>query len=216
MVAVVVVAGVVDVVATGFLTIGALLILLAGVGVVRFPDVTSRQHAAAKAPVLGILFAGIGTALAVRTAEAAIVAGLVILLQLIAAPVGSHMLGHSVYHRLSPQIDGVDELAEADVDSEWQRSGGNIGSQAAPADGGALDPSSSSSDDDSLDATNGSGGPDAGGDGASPGSATIDVDTNDDAGEGDSSDGADPSNDQPNPKPDQQGASGKGTARLDE
>jgi len=203
MVAVVVVAGVVDVVATGFLTIGALLILLAGVGVVRFPEVTSRQHAAAKAPVLGILFTGIGTALAVRTAEAAIVAGLVILLQLIAAPVGSHMLGHSVYHRLSPQIDGVDELAEADVDSEWQRSGGNSGSQAAPAD-------------DSLDATNGSGGPDAGGDGASPGSATIDVDTNDDAGEGDSSDGADASNDQPNPKPDQQGASGKGTARLDE
>ncbi len=108
--------GIVDGIAATLLTVGALVILLAAVGAVRFPDITSRLHAAAKAPVLGILFIGAGVVVALGTAEAAIVVGLGGLLQLIASPVGSHMLARSVYHRLNPEIDGTDELAAADND----------------------------------------------------------------------------------------------------
>jgi RHS repeat-associated protein len=95
---------------------------------------------------------------------------------------------------------------------EWARSGGNSGSQSAPVDDSALDPSSSS-DDDSVDATDGSGGPDAGGDGTSPGSATIDVD---DGGAADSTGDGDSSDDPPPPMPDQQGAAGDGDNRMDD
>jgi multicomponent Na+:H+ antiporter subunit G len=105
-----------DVIAAALLIVGSLVILLAAVGAVRFPDITSRLHAAAKAPVLGILFIGAGVVVALGTTEAAIVVGLVVLLQLIASPVGSHMLARSVYHRLDPEIDGTDELAEAGID----------------------------------------------------------------------------------------------------
>jgi multicomponent Na+:H+ antiporter subunit G len=107
---------IVDGIAASLLILGSLVILLAAVGAVRFPDITSRLHAAAKAPVLGILFIGAGVVVALGTAEATIVVGLVVLLQLIASPVGSHMLARSVYHRLDPEIDGTDELAEADID----------------------------------------------------------------------------------------------------
>ncbi|HUF99196.1 MAG TPA: monovalent cation/H(+) antiporter subunit G [Ilumatobacter sp.] len=102
--------------AAAFLTAGALLTLLAGIGVVRFPDVTSRMHAAAKAPVLGIMLCGIGVAFAVQTVETTIIVALVIVLQLITSPVGSHLLARSIYHQLHPHIDGVDELAAADED----------------------------------------------------------------------------------------------------
>ncbi len=103
----------IDAVAAFFLTAGALITLLAGVGVYRFPDVASRLHAAAKAPVLGIMLIGVGVVLAVRTVEAAAIVGLVILLQIIASPVGSHLLARSIYHRLDLDLEGPDELADA-------------------------------------------------------------------------------------------------------
>jgi multisubunit Na+/H+ antiporter MnhG subunit len=50
--------------------------------------------------------------LAMRTWEAVIVASLVITLQIVASPVGSHLLARSIYHQLRPELDGPDELAE--------------------------------------------------------------------------------------------------------
>jgi RHS repeat-associated protein len=94
---------------------------------------------------------------------------------------------------------------------EWKRDGDTTGSQTAPTDDQAAD--SSASDGDSIDATDGSGGPDAGSSGASPGSATISVGASDDSGEGS---GPDSSSDQPPPEPDQQGAAGSGDMRLDD
>lgn len=101
-----------DVVAAVFLVIGALFTFLAGVGVVRFDDAAARLHAAAKAPILGLILTGIGVVLAVRTWEATIIVFLVITLQIVASPVGSHLLARSVYYQLRPELDGPDELAE--------------------------------------------------------------------------------------------------------
>jgi multicomponent Na+:H+ antiporter subunit G len=100
-----------------FLVIGATFILLAGIGVVRFPDIYSRMHAAAKAPALGIMCIGIGVALSVRTTTVIISVILVVVLQLIAGPVGAHVLARSVYYGMRPPMDAVDELAAADEEA---------------------------------------------------------------------------------------------------
>lgn len=104
-----------DLVGGVFLVIGALLILLAAVGVTRFTDIFSRMHAAAKAPVLGIMFVGVGAVMMVRTTSVAISIGLIVVLQLIAGPVGAHVLGRSVYYRSRGRMDAVDELAAANA-----------------------------------------------------------------------------------------------------
>lgn len=99
---------------------GSLLILLAGVGVVRFREVTARMHASAKAPILGLILIGLGVIVSLRTWEAAAIVVLVLLLQSIAVPVGSHVLARSIYYRMHPDLDGPDELAEANHDAERQ------------------------------------------------------------------------------------------------
>lgn len=95
-----------------FLIAGSFLMMLAGVGVIRFPDVYSRMHAAAKAPVLGVMLIGIGVVFARPSWSTAIIIGLVVVLQMIASPVGSHMIARSVYLRVRPEFDDVDELAQ--------------------------------------------------------------------------------------------------------
>jgi multicomponent Na+:H+ antiporter subunit G len=106
-----------DLVADLLLVIGALFVLLAGVGVVRFADFYSRMHAAAKGPALGVICVGLGTALAIRTVQATVVVILVIVLQLIAGPVSAHLLGRAVYRSSRPPLEGPDELAPI-VDAE--------------------------------------------------------------------------------------------------
>lgn len=96
------------------LVVGAVFILLAGVGVVRFPDVYSRMHAAAKAPALGVLLIGVGTMLSIRSVQATVAVILVIALQLITGPVGTHMLGRAVYRHSDEPLIGPDELADAE------------------------------------------------------------------------------------------------------
>ena len=99
-----------------FLIAGSALVLLAAIGVVRFDDVYARMHAGAKAPALGVLSIGIGVSLSLRTSDAVITAILVVILQLIAGPVGAHILGRSVYHQVRPELSGPDELAAAEAD----------------------------------------------------------------------------------------------------
>ncbi len=103
-----------DIAATVCFVVGALFTFLAGVGVVRFDNIAARLHAAAKAPILGLMLTGVGVVLAVRSWEATIVVFLVITLQVIASPVGSHLLARSVYYQLRPELDGPDELAARD------------------------------------------------------------------------------------------------------
>lgn len=99
------------------LVLGAAFTLLAGIGVVRFPNTAARMHAGAKAPVLGMIMIAIGAVILVGDWRTAAIIVLAIALQLIASPVGSQMLARSVYYRHRPTLDGPDELAEsADAD----------------------------------------------------------------------------------------------------
>ena len=101
-----------DILAALMLIIGSLSLLISGIGVVKLPDVYPRMHAAAQAPTLGILGVSLGVALAVRTWATAITVLLVIILLLGTGPVGSHLLGRSVYRAGLREPLVVDDLGD--------------------------------------------------------------------------------------------------------
>lgn len=95
-----------DIVAGILLIAGAAFVLVGAVGVVRFDTPTERLHAAAKGPTLGLMLTGAGTAIAIGSPAAIVGVILVIVLQLLAGPVGSHMIGRAI-HRDDRRTPGV-------------------------------------------------------------------------------------------------------------
>jgi len=55
-----------DVAAAACLVIGALLTLIAAIGILRFPDLLTRMHSATKPQVLGLLVVLVGLGLRLR------------------------------------------------------------------------------------------------------------------------------------------------------
>lgn len=104
---------VLDIAAAVFLTSGALLSLAAGVALVRFPDLLTRMHAAAKPQVLGLLLVLVGCALRLRTGVDITTLVLVGAFQLATAPVAAHMVGRAAYPHDDIRTDLLvtDELA---------------------------------------------------------------------------------------------------------
>lgn len=92
---------------------GILLILLAAVGIVRFPDVLTRASAATKAAGLGVALVLAGVAFLFGTVEAAIKLSLAVVLQFLTAPVSGHVIARAAYRSGSPLWEGThtDELA---------------------------------------------------------------------------------------------------------
>jgi multicomponent Na+:H+ antiporter subunit G len=66
---------------------GVALIVLAGVGILRFPDVLTRANAATKAAGLGVATVLIGVAFQIGTPEAFVKLSLAAILQFATAPV---------------------------------------------------------------------------------------------------------------------------------
>ena len=93
---------------------GCMLYLGAAVGIVRFPDVVSRLHAATKPQVLGMLL--LLTGLGLHLGDWAVVPLLVLawVLILIGTPVASHMVGRSGYRNrhFDPASLSSNELEE--------------------------------------------------------------------------------------------------------
>lgn len=96
------------------LTAGALLSLAAGIGVLRFPDVLDRMHAATKPQVLGVLLLLVGLALRLRTPSDLGMLALVAVFQLATAPVAAQMVGRAAYRsgRVDRALLDTDELAD--------------------------------------------------------------------------------------------------------
>ena len=105
---------VVDVVSAGCLLGGGVLSVTAGLGLLRFPDVLSRMHAATKPQVVGVLLVAIGGVLQLAGAAAAWVLLLVALFQLLTAPLGAHLVARIAYRRRHVRRDllVVDELGD--------------------------------------------------------------------------------------------------------
>ncbi|MEH1054083.1 monovalent cation/H(+) antiporter subunit G [Micromonospora sp. CPCC 206171] len=96
------------------LVAGALLSLAAGIGVLRFPDVLDRMHAATKPQVLGALLLLLGLALRLRSPADLGMIALVAVFQLTTAPVTAQMIGRAAYRsgRVDRTLLDRDELAE--------------------------------------------------------------------------------------------------------
>ena len=103
-----------DVVVSVLLLSGVSLAVVAGIGLVRFPDVFSRMHAATKPSTLGLLLVALGAGLAMddRSDQAKLL--LVAVFQLLTAPVAAHMIGRAAYRAGSGALDDlvVDELRD--------------------------------------------------------------------------------------------------------
>jgi multicomponent Na+:H+ antiporter subunit G len=111
----------VDVLSAVFMIVGAIMSLGAAVGLLRFPDLLSRMHAATKPQVLGLflLLASIG--LQMRTWWVWPVLLVAWIFQLLTVPVSAHMVGRAGYrtkhlHRellTSDELDAVVQKAAA-------------------------------------------------------------------------------------------------------
>jgi multicomponent Na+:H+ antiporter subunit G len=94
---------------------GIALMVVAGIGLLRMPDLLTRMHASSKAGTLGAAL--VLLAVAVHFADAAITvrALVVCVFLLLTAPIASHVIARAAYRAgvpLSPETI-VDELAEA-------------------------------------------------------------------------------------------------------
>lgn len=103
-----------DVLAGACLAVGALLSLVAGIGVWKFPDVLGRLHAATKPQVLGVLLLLLGLGLRLRTPADLGMVLLVGLFQLATAPLAAQMIGRAAYRsgKFDRRLLDVDELAD--------------------------------------------------------------------------------------------------------
>ena len=100
------------IVASIFMITGATLTMIGGIGVIRFRDLMSRVHAAAKAPTLGLMLVAVGAAIEIGTFDAAVALVLVVVLQLLTSPVATHVLARASYGKVDLALDGEDDLAD--------------------------------------------------------------------------------------------------------
>ncbi len=77
--------------------VGALLVLLSAVGVVRFDDVLPRLHALAKASTLGVLLLLFGAAVNLHDINDVTSVVLAAVLHLFASPPASNMISRAAY-----------------------------------------------------------------------------------------------------------------------
>ena len=77
--------------------VSAFLSMAAGIGIVRFPDVLTRLHAATKPQVLGLATVLLAIVLQVPTWGVLTTVVLVMTFQLLTQPMTAHMLGRSAY-----------------------------------------------------------------------------------------------------------------------
>lgn len=104
---------IIDVVASVFMILGCLMSLAAGIGMLRFPDLLSRMHAATKPQVLGLFLLLAALGLELRSWVIVPVLALAWIVQLLTAPVSAHMVGRAGYRtrHLKRETLLTDELA---------------------------------------------------------------------------------------------------------
>ncbi|SCG46998.1 multicomponent Na+:H+ antiporter subunit G [Micromonospora coxensis] len=126
------------VLAAVLLLVGAGLIAVSALGLLRLPDVYNRMNAVAKAASLGVVCVLLGVLVLVFDARSAVVVAVAIGLQLVSAPVGGYALAVASYRAGSPlaPVTRYDDLADAGFgagpgsDPPGGRAGGRAGGTA--------------------------------------------------------------------------------------
>ncbi len=86
-----------DVLAAVCFLAASVFALVAAVGMVRFPDLLTRMHAATKPQVVGLILALVGLGLRLREPEVIGILVLVALFQCATSPVSAHMIGRAAF-----------------------------------------------------------------------------------------------------------------------
>lgn len=88
-----------EIVISIFVIIGTFFVISSSIGIIRFPDVYTRLHAASKSATLGVASILIGAFLFFLFEEQLISGKLIlgILFILLTAPVGGHMISRAAY-----------------------------------------------------------------------------------------------------------------------
>lgn len=94
-----------DVASAALIIAGAIVALIAAIGVVVLRDARSAMHAAAKPATLGVLLCGSGAVLQLDDLSSVSKLIVVVILQFVTAPVGAHMLSHGVSSDTNPSDD---------------------------------------------------------------------------------------------------------------
>ena len=111
------------------LLVGVVFTLVAAVGVVRLPDLYQRMHAATKPQLLGLMFVCAGIVVSTWTWHWLVLAMVVLGLQVVTAPVGSHLMSQAVYRIdggvVRPSPDGGRATPVSGQDRENEAEGGH-------------------------------------------------------------------------------------------
>lgn len=91
--------------------VGATLVLLAAIGVVRFGDALARLHALAKASTLGVLLLLAGALVNLRHLNDITSVALAAVLHLLASPPASNMVSRATYLTEGLPPEAIDERA---------------------------------------------------------------------------------------------------------
>lgn len=112
-----------DVAAGVCLVLGSVLALAAAIGMVRFPDLLSRMHAATKPQVLGLMLVLVGLGLRLRDPGVVGMLLLVALFQMCTAPIASHMASRASFRagQVREELLVVDELSDVIDNPEESR-----------------------------------------------------------------------------------------------
>jgi len=102
-----------DLVVSVLIILGGFFTAVAGLGLLRLPDVLMRMHASTKAGTLGVGLIVLGVA--IHFGESLIVtkALLIVIFLLLTAPVGAHLIGRAAYRTGVPL--SADTLRDDDV-----------------------------------------------------------------------------------------------------
>ncbi len=109
-----------------FLLVGASFMLVAGLGIVRFPDLFTRMHAASKAGSLGLGCILVGVAISYPTPTVIAKCLMVLLFIFLTTPIAAHMIGRAAYFLKVPFWKGTvaDDLKGRYSDDRTELSSG--------------------------------------------------------------------------------------------
>jgi len=93
-----------DLVAALLLVAGGSIVLLAAIGVARFPDAFMRMHAATKAGVIGTGLCILGAAFGLGDQATWIKAALIVAFLFVTTPIASHVLGRAAWQAAAPFV----------------------------------------------------------------------------------------------------------------
>jgi multicomponent Na+:H+ antiporter subunit G len=124
------------------LVVGASFMLLAGLGVLRLPDLFMRLQAATKASTLGVSCLLLGVAIHFQELGVTTRAVLVVAFFFLTAPVGAHVIARAAYAVGVPLWKGTvtDELRHRRHAAERPAPGGPAGSPTPHPAGGSDTP----------------------------------------------------------------------------